>query len=286
MYLTPNFTSKKMMKAKIGVLVIHGAGGATFTRQEKFIDKLQKYLEKQGIDNSAIAFKHINWYHPTESNQQKIWDRLTDSGYRLKSNFLRKFIMFLVGDMVAYTGIPNRASDTYRKTHEIIFQHIREIQKKVPPQAPLVILSSSLGTSLITDYIWDRQKENDPVMGDTPFEKLDTLTGLFLLGNNIPLYAAAYDPDQMEPVIFPPKNLDKKFLPFARFVNIFDRHDPLGFPLKPLNSKFDAVISNDIEMNVGSIFTSWNIGSHLAYWKSRRIRKLIGDYLIGLVKAI
>ncbi len=78
--------------------------------------------------------------------------------------------MFLVGDMVAYTGIPNRSSETYRKTHEIIFQHIRELLDKVPLHAPLVILSSSLGTSLITDYIWDRQQGYDPVMGNTPFE--------------------------------------------------------------------------------------------------------------------
>ncbi len=274
------------MKAKVGVIIIHGAGGATFTRQEKFIDKLKKYLKKQCVDDNAIAFKHINWYHPTESNQQKIWDRLTGSDYKLRSNFLRKFIMFLVGDMVAYTGIPNRISETYRKTHEIIFQHIRELQDKVSHDALLVILSSSLGASLITDYIWDRQKGHDPIMGNTPFEKMDTLTGLFLLGNNIPLYAAAYDPDKLEPVIFPPINLDKKYLPFAKFINIFDRHDPLGFPLKPINSKFDSVITDDIEMNAGNIFTSWNIGSHLAYWKSRRIRKLIGNYLVELVKVI
>lgn len=274
------------MAAKVGVLIIHGAGGATFTRQEKFIGKLKKYLSKKGVNSNEFAFEHIDWYHPTESNQQKIWERLTGAGYKLKSNLLRKFIMFLVGDMVAYTGIPNRGNETYRKTHQLIYNHIKKLQQKVEDDSPLVILSSSLGTSLITDYIWDRQKGHDPVLGNTPFEKLETLTGLFLLGNNIPLYAAAYDPDKMEPITFPPVGLKTEYLAHAQFLNIFDRHDPLGFPLKPLSDKFDHVVTEDIELNVGSIFTSWNIGSHLAYWNSKRIRKRIGNYLVDLLKSI
>lgn len=274
------------MSAKIGILIIHGAGGATFTRQEKFIGKLSTYLKEKGIPENEVAFQHIDWYHPTESNQQKIWDRLTGSGHRLKGNVLRKFIMFLVGDMVAYTGIPNRGNKTYQETHKLIYDHIHKLQEKVDHQAPLVILSSSLGTSIITDYIWDRQKGHDPVLGTTPFEKLETLTGLFMLGNNIPLYAAAYDPDRMETITFPPPELDEKYKPFATFINIFDRHDPLGFPLKPLNESFRQIVSEDLEMNVGNIFTSWNIISHLAYWKSKKVLKFVGNYLISLVKAV
>lgn len=274
------------MAANVGVLLIHGAGGATFKRQEKFIGKLQKYLQSKGIEDNQIAYEHIDWYLPTETNQQKIWDKLNGAGYRLRSNLLRKFIMFLVSDMVAYTGTPNRASNTYQQTHELIYKHLKLLQTKVTPGAPLVVLSSSLGTSLITDYIWDRQNGNKPVLGTDSFEKLETLTGLFLLGNNIPLFAAAYDPDKMEPIEFPPAQLDEKYKPFARMVNIFDRHDPLGFPLKPLNSMYEKSVTEDKEINVGNIFTSWNIGSHLAYWNSIRIRKLIGNYLVELVKAV
>jgi hypothetical protein len=274
------------MTAKVGVLVIHGAGGATFTRQEKFISKLHKYFDRKNFPKETIAFEHIDWYHPTESHQQEIWNRLSGAGYRLRSNMLRKFIMFLVGDMVAYTGIPNRESSTYKETHTMIFKHLQDLQAKTHEKAPLVILASSLGASLITDYIWDRQKGHKPTLGSTPFEKLETLTAMYLLGNNIPLYATAYHPDNLEPITFPPEKLDSKYKPLTTFINIFDRHDPLGFPLKPLNDQYNQVVSEDKEMNVGNIFTSWNIGSHLAYWNSRKIRKLIGNYLMNLSKSL
>ena len=254
------------METKIGVLIIRGAGKPGFNIQKKFTQKINKKLSGSGINTDSIIYENVDWYGPTQEFQEKLWSRIQQNKKKLASLRLREFVLYLVSDMVAYTGIPGRDSDTYRKTNELIFKSIKNLEEKLPEDAPLVIIAASLGTSLISNYIWDRQKlsDDDPWI-NTPFQRFETLTGFFLFGNNIPLFITGYDPDDWKPVKFPSEKLAPELKPLAKWVNYYDRHDPLGFPMKDINQHLKDSAIIDEEINVGNPLFSWNIGSHLSY---------------------
>ena len=268
------------METKIGVLMIRGAGKSGFDAQVKFTKKINKRLSNSGIDTNNIIYEHVDWYGPTQKFQEKLWNRIKQNRKKLASLWLREFVLYLVSDMVAYTGIPGRDSDTYQKTHELIFESIKKLEAKLPWDAPLVIIAASLGTSLINNYIWDRQKlsDDDPWI-NTPFQRFETLTGFFLFGNNIPLFITGYDPDDWKPVKFPSDKLATDLKTLAKWVNYYDRHDPLGFPMKDINQYFKGSAMIDEEINVGNPLFSWNIGSHLSYWKSKKLARKNAEYL-------
>lgn len=70
----------------------------------------------------------------------------------------------------------------------------------------------------------------------------------------------------------------------------------LGWPLKPLYEKNRAKLSTsqkatvsrieDDEINVGSIITGWNPGSHNNYWKDNDMTKPLARYLKNVVRAL
>lgn len=274
------------MDAKIGVLIVRGAGKSKFDAQIKFSEKINKKLSKSGIDTNSIIYEYTDWYAPTQNFQEKLWNRIKQDRKKVAAHWLREFVIYLVSDMVAYTGLPGRKSDTYRNTHELIFQSIENLEAKLPENAPLVIIAASLGTSLISNYIWDRQKlsDDDPWI-NTPFQRFETLTGFFLFGNNMPLFITGYDPDDWKPVKFPSEKLPSSLKTHAKWMNYYDRNDPLGFPMKDVNQLYKDSAMIDEEINVGNILFSWNIGAHLSYWKSRKLAGKVAAYLKILSQA-
>jgi hypothetical protein len=49
----------------------------------------------------------------------------------------------------------------------------------------------------------------------------------------------------------------------AKWLNFLDDDDVVGYPLKALNPSYDNNVSDDIEINAGGLFTSWNPISHV-----------------------
>ncbi len=92
-------------------------------------------------------------------------------------------------------------------------------------------------------------------MGNSPFERFETLTGLFTFGNNIPIFAASRDIDSLEPIIFPPPDLEAKLLTKAVWGNYYDKNDSMGYPIKTLNSKYADANVTDIQISVGNLLT-------------------------------
>jgi hypothetical protein len=276
------------MKKKIGVLLIRGAGKAdSSSDREKFVGQLNKQLLKNSINPQEIHYEFVNWYAPTQVNEDLLLKRFFSSDYKIRARKLREFIINLVSDIVAYVGEPNKKSTAYEQTHALIYSSVKTIENEVEPGAPIILLASSLGTEIISNYIWDRQNPAAPdPFGKTAMQRLETLTAIFMLGNNNALYLSAYPIDSVMPFQFPPENLKEKFKRISYWGNFYDKNDPLGFPLKPINPFFDAMVSEDVQLSVGGILFSWNPASHLAYWKSRRIRNQITKYIVRLFKII
>jgi hypothetical protein len=189
-----------------------------------------------------------------------------------------------VSDIVAYLGKPNVAGTAYQDTHLQIHKSLLSMQDKLIPNAPLLIIASSLGTEIISNYIYDRQRTpGENGFGDTPFERLETLTGMVMLGNISPLYFPSYAIDELKPFTFPPVQLPERYKKVSYWGNFYDKNDPLGFPIKPVNRNYNTANVEDVQLNAGGWIISWNAASHLGYWKSRavlkRTTKLIKDVI-------
>jgi hypothetical protein len=56
----------------------------------------------------------------------------------------------------------------------------------------------------------------------------------------------------------------------GRWVNIYDRDDPIAYPLKCLNDAYDRTVLKDQEVDVG-----WFGLAHVNYWKSEQVARLM-----------
>ena len=268
------------MKKKLGVFLIRGAGKRGSKEQEKFVNKLNKLLIRSDIDPGRIHYEYADWYGPTQDNQELLFRRFKNSGADMKAWGLRKFALYLISDTVAYVGEPHKRSTTYHNTHRLIHKSILNMKEQLEEDAPLIIIGSSLGTEIISNYIRDRQLHSTPdPLGKSPFERMETLTGIFMFGNNNAIYISAYEIDDVKPFQFPPGQLADKYKKIAYWGNFYDRDDPLGYPLKPINQHYREMVTEDVQINAGNLLTSWNAASHLGYWKSGKLRKRVAAYL-------
>ena len=265
------------------MLLIRGSGSPGFESQEDFLDKLFKDLERQGMPRKAVEYEFLDWYKPLESQQLELLDRLGESTTPVKGMTLRKFLLTNIADLINYRGGSVFNSISYMEVHKAVHKNIKDLQSRVPENCPLVIIASSMGTEIINNHIWDRQHwldkhehEPDP-LGATPFERLETLIGFFTLGNNIPIFASTYKIDDLQPIDFPGKALTNQHKAHSFWENIYDKNDPMGYPIKFINQHYKLAPIKDIEINVGGLLTFWNLGSHLKYWSSNRLRKHIGE---------
>lgn len=273
--------------------MIRGSGSPGFDDQEKFIKKLFKQLKKQGHNPDAdIAYRTINWYEPLETEQQTLISRLQNSSLKLRGKGLRRFLLRNITDLINYGGRPNKPSTAYEEIHQLITADIRLLQNELVPDAPLIVLASSMGTEIINNHIWDRQQfpikhpgVPDP-LGQTAFERMETMVGLFTFGNNIPIFGSEIPIDDLRPIEFPPASLDPALKPLSEWINVYDKNDPLGYPVTFVNQHYADGRVKDVQYNVGNLFVFWNIASHFFYWKSRKVCKRVCAFTIKVLNAV
>lgn len=275
------------MSKKLGLLVIRGSGESGFNRQEKFLNRLFKKLEKNGVNTEEIHYEIVDWYGPLQSQQERVLDRMSAANIKLKAHVTRRLIVTNIGDLITYGGKPNLASNGYKNTHKQVHNSMLALKNKLVNNAPLIILAASMGTEIINNYIWDRQHATNPdPLGNSSFERFETLTGLFTFGNNIPIFAASHDIDTLEPITFPSSALEPKLLPLAVWENYYDKNDSMGYPIRALNSNYASANVTDIQINTGHLLTFWNLLSHFGYWKSRKLVKRIANYIKDVISVI
>lgn len=263
--------------------MIRGSGESGFNRQEYFIRKLEKELDRKGIHMNQLAIELVDWYAPLQIPQESVLRRMEAKGFKLKSRFTRQLIITNIGDLINYGGKPNLPSSAYTETHKLVHKSLLELKSQLAESAPLMVLASSMGTEIINNYIWDRQHPSgtDP-LGATPFERFEGMVGLFTFGNNLPIFAASHDIDSLEPITFPPPQLPPELLEKAVWENYYDKNDSMGYPIKALNANYENAAVKDIQINTGGLMKSWNLLSHFGYWKSKKLVKRIAGFIESL----
>lgn len=267
------------MALDVGVVIIHGMG----SQQPDFADgMIAKVKEKLGDKGDRVCFQPVYWAPVLSEREAIVWNNLS-AECDLDWVRLRKFVINALGDATAYRYIPGEFDSTYYQIHDIVHRELTSLREGLGGDSkPLIVCAHSLGAVIMTDYIWDRQQGKDQGRyGQSPFVRMETLAGLVTFGCNIPLFTLAYDP--VECITFPPATLSDDLKVKTKWLNLFDPDDILGWPLKKLSPAFGKAVTEDREINVGSVFTSWNPASHAEYWADGNFIKSVGEVVGGFL---
>lgn len=267
------------MNAKVGILVVHGIGVQEPGFADDFIEKMEEQLADLGIAPDEVEWERAFWADLLTFRENRLWADLSRNS-DLDWVSVRKFIINVLADAIAYQRVPGKQDDMYRNIHGRIHEHLGKLRTALGSQdRPLVVIAHSLGSVILSNYIWDEQSGKGP--GQNRFERMETLAGMVTFGSNIPLFSLALDQADIKSFEFPPAGLPANLIPRAKWLNFFDADDVLGYPLKPLSPSYDKAVTEDREINVGNLFTSWNPISHTEYWSDgdfiKPVAQLIGD---------
>jgi hypothetical protein len=263
--------------ASVGVLVVHGIGVQKPDFANEFINEMNKRLNDLDVAPATVKWEAAYWADLLTGPEEKLWNDVSAS-FNLDWVKIRKFFINVFADAIAYQRIPGEGHDMYREIHRRIQTHLGNLQAAFGrPDTPLVVVAHSLGSVIMSNYIWDEQKHKG--RGTNSFDRMETLSGMVTFGSTIPLFTLALP--EVRSIEFPPATLPENLKAKAKWLNFVDADDVLGYPLKPLSPSYAQAVTDDIEINVGGLFTSWNPISHNEYWTdddfTKPVARLIRD---------
>ncbi|MCH6264181.1 chemotaxis protein [Neobacillus citreus] len=272
---------------KIAVAIIHGIGRQDKDFASGMIGMLKKNFAKK-IGNlvtdpsSQLIFQPIQWSEVLENREEELYEKIV-LNHKLDYQKLRHFLIHYMGDVIAYQPVES-AKHNYERVHEKIAENLRELANNAGGNAPLCVISHSLGSVITSNYFYDLQyKENDGTVDGSQFSPLengDTITLFYTLGTTLPLWSLRYfNFDQ--PIKIPSPKL-KEFYPGlnGEWINFYDKDDILGYPLRPINDIYKNAVTEDRQVNVGNILTSWNPLCHMSYFRDKDVIEGIADGLV------
>ena len=267
--------------ARLAVLAIHGIGETRRGYSQQLEKHLRRAIGKKVSDE--LCFVEIDYQQHLQDNQDRLWKRIRPG---LRWIFIRRFLLSYFGDAAAVLYHSRELDSIYLKVqrtiHDAAAQALGQLEDS---ERPVVIIAQSLGCQTISSYLWDAQHrkgiwalQHATSHTESPereaFLKLSTSRYFLTTGCNIPLIVSGLT--NVTPIDRPG--------PHFRWLNYYDQDDPLGWPLKDLYSySSTSARPEDVVVNVGNPFISWNPLAHGAYWTSasfiRPAAKLIGDLL-------
>jgi hypothetical protein len=286
--------------AKLGILVLHGMGDQDADFANEMTNEIDTIiLDDHGVMPGEICWQPVYWAPVLSTKENDLWQAMTRKN-DLDFVSLRKFVINALGDAVAYQRVPWQKPSVYQQIHKVVQSGVKSLRTKLGGvDAPLMVMAHSLGGSIISDYIWDRQKyikegKNDP-LASNDFEKMKTLSGIITFGSNLPIFSLAYDPVNAIDFPIPPRQLknyfpaglkEKKIKNAVKWKNFYDKDDILGYPIKNISPSYNKAVAKDVQINVGNILTSWNPMSHSDYWDDNDFTEPVAKQIAKLVKLL
>ncbi len=279
------------MTQKIAVAIIHGIGKQVPEFAAEISEALLSHCGE--TCRADIVIEPIYWAKVMQDVENELQQRLQQGG-KLGFPRLREFAIDFVADALAYQPAPDDRS-AYDGIHRVFAQAIHLLAEKAGPTAPLCIIAHSLGTVISSNYIYDLQIEPyrpiisanvKDAMTDTPLERGETLTLFYTLGSPIALWSLRYN-NFGKPIQVPAPQLAHYYPDLkGEWVNFFDKDDVVGFPLKTLNEKYAAVVTEDCQVDVGKFPANMTPAAHMAYWTDRDVNEPIAAGLDRVWQAI
>ena len=268
--------------AAVAFAVIHGMGAQDATFADAFLRAVRSRVEARGVPRDALEVTSIWWGDLFQRDEDDLWRRMTQA-HRLDWGWLRKFVMGVLADAVAYRRPNPGQYDHYQAIHQRVYERLADLSVRTGPTTPLVVAAHSLGSVIFSDHVWDEQRRRGP--GRDPLTRCQTLAGLITFGSNIPLFTLGLE--QVKPITFPPPGsaLSAPVRAAARWMNYFDPDDVLGYPLREISSAYAATVHEDVSLGVGSLLAGWTPLSHTAYWNDAGFVDRVAGQVAAVAKA-
>lgn len=288
------------MSQKIAVAIIHGVGkqdryfadGMSREITDRFVNHIRKKNNKIQNPSEALVIEPIYWAPVLQNSEDELWKRLNRGG-DMDLLTLRQFLIDFGADAIAYQPT-KKDSHIYEEIHKIFAQKLKILAKGAGDTVPLCIIAHSLGSVIASNYFYDLQQTRTrkipsivkKEIANTPLEKGKTFTSFYTFGSPIAIWSLRYT-DFGKPISVPSPNLRNYHSNLTgEWINFYDKQDILGYPLKTLNGAYREAVTEDSEVTVGGIFTSWNPASHMAYWTDNDITKPIAESLAKVWKTV
>lgn len=269
---------------KVAVAIIHGMGHQSkdfsLAFQERLKQRLIQRLDKSGWGRREFPFEFVPvyWASIVDEMSEDLSSRLQIGQLRWQS--LRKFIIGELGDAIAFQKPVVRNAFVYDLIHQRFKQCLKQAAQKCGPDAPLCVISHSLGTVIGSEVLKDLQEEAESKSSSTPLERGHTLALYFTMGSPLPIWSLR-DNQFGSPPTVPAKQL-AKYHPSLRgeWVNFYSLYDPLGFPLRGINEAFEREVERDVVVSPGNLLTRYTPLCHTGYWNSRGLLREIASMLV------
>jgi hypothetical protein len=296
--LSRPFRQAAGMSTKIAVAIVHGVGITAPDFAREMIGELsERFTDNTGMPAAdGLAFQPVYWGPILQEREDELWKRVKKGG-DLDFVSLRQFIVSFAADALAYQPLPGERS-AYDEIHAEFARSLKLLAAAAGPEAPLAVISHSLGTVISSNYFYDLSRPLETglhgpktikAQGETPgaLERGETLAYFVTMGSPIALWSMRYK-DFGRPISVPAPKLKQYYpelLKQAAWENYYDPDDVIGYPLKTLNAQYRVAVKSDNAINAGSMLTSWNPMSHVEYWADNDPTKPVAAGLAALWRA-
>ncbi len=144
------------MSKKLAFLTIHGMGET----EKDYYQMLKQSLEKSlGKDIWAkVHFEPIHYRSDLQDYQYSVWEKMRKSA-SLSWQDLRRFMLFGFSDASALEHRATEDNSVYKKIQKSIIYSLKIARAEFyNNDVPIIILAHSLGCQVISNYLWDTQK--------------------------------------------------------------------------------------------------------------------------------
>lgn len=276
------------MNKRVALVTIHGMGC-----QSKMYAKATFDLVKRALppgSESHVLFRSIHYQDVLQKQQDEVYERMR---MHLGWKSPRKFLLYFFSDAASLEYKKETRQSAYYLTQEAIMKTMEGVFDSAgQTEIPVILLAHSLGCHVISSYIWDSQQKepgkgvwsaplSDGVPADSlrdRFRRMKSVRYLYTIGCNIPIFVAGHR--QIEAI--------RKPHPDFRWINLYDRDDVFGWPLRPLSASYQQIVE-DKPINAGggflrTILTSWNPLCHNQYWTEKSVIRDIVTAIQALLR--
>jgi hypothetical protein len=270
----------QMDRQRVVFLTVHGMGKTERNYADTLKLNLMNRLNSDGRNDWAyLNFNSIYYQEPLHAGQTKYFESIQDKVDWRKS---REFFVHSFSDPVSLETRKEEDNSPYEvcqraimNTLDSCLSRLAEMNNTLPP---VVILAQSLGGQVISNYIWDAQREvvagRQPASGiwknrgpldvakggiRDKFRRLASLRCFITTGCNIPLFLAG-DPY--------PKAINSLYLHSGfEWKNYYDADDVLGYPLADLGQSYEEIVE-DIRIQCSPGVAQETPFTHGTYWET------------------
>lgn len=277
-------TPKTAADAKVAVLFVHGIGKQPPDFAAQFEERLRRKLTrmvrkaKMRPDGFPFEFIPVHWASIVDIQSDELLKRLNIQELSWKE--LREFVVSYLGDAIAYQRPAVRGEFIYDLIHQRLKACLREAAKRCGGEAPLCIISHSMGTVISHEFVKHLQTERSRLTSLTPLERGHTLTLFFTTGSPIPVWSLRVRGYGQPPVVPHPEMLARYPGLSGKWLNFYSKYDVLSYPLRQINDQYEQQVSGDIVVYPGNWLTRWTPLAHRDYWQNGKVIKTIAASLM------